>query len=190
MLGANKNPQLFDGDKALKELAKKIDREKEFNTTNVGVYFGSPGETVKDPYFKGKGPNRTGCIHCGACMTGCRHNAKNTLDKNYLYLAQQLGAKIIAEDGTFLGTLDDSYESDSIYNDYSEYGNDYNSDSIWNDYSDYGSDYSSQSPFNDYASDPPILLKDGEVVGKLTTDPYDYDAVDPRSVGKDCDWSD
>lgn len=100
------------------------------------------------------------------------------------------GAKIIAEDGTFLGTLDDSYESDSIYNDYSEYGNDYNSDSIWNDYSDYGSDYSSQSPFNDYASDPPILLKDGEVVGKLTTDPYDYDAVDPRSVGKDCDWSD
>jgi cholesterol oxidase len=97
MLGANKNPQLFDGDKALKELAKKIDREKEFNTTNVGVYFGSPGETVKDPYFKGKGPDRTGCIHCGACMTGCRHNAKNTLDKNYLYLAQQLGAKIIAE---------------------------------------------------------------------------------------------
>lgn len=100
------------------------------------------------------------------------------------------GSKIIAEDGTFLGTLDDSYGSNSIYNDYSEYGNDYSSDSIWNDYSDYGNDYSSQSPFNDYASDPPILLKDGEVVGKLTTDPYEYDGVDPTTVGKDCGWSD
>ena len=63
-------------------------------------------------------------------------------------------------------------------------------ESIWNDYSDYGSEYSSQSPFNDYASDPPILLKDGEVVGKLTGDPYAYEGVDPRSVGEDCGWSD
>ena len=100
------------------------------------------------------------------------------------------GAKIIAEDGTYLGTLGDSYESDSIYNEYSDHGSTYDSDSIWNEYSDYGSDYSSQSPFNDYASDPPVLLKDGEVVGKLTTDSYEYEGVDPRSVGKDCGWSD
>ena len=100
------------------------------------------------------------------------------------------GAKIIAEDGTYLGTLGDSYESDSIYNEYSDHGSTYDSDSIWNEYSDYGSDYSSQSPFNDYASDPPVLLKEGEVVGKLTTDAYEYEGVDPRSVGKDCGWSD
>ena len=100
------------------------------------------------------------------------------------------GAKIIAEDGTYLGTLGDSYESDSIYNEYSDHGSTYDSESIWNEYSDYGSDYSSQSPFNDYASDPPVLLKEGEVVGKLTTDPYEYEGVDPRSVGKDCGWSD
>ena len=100
------------------------------------------------------------------------------------------GAKIIAEDGTFLGTLDDHYDSESIYNDYSDHGSDYCSDCIWNEYSDYGSDYSSESPFNEYASDPPILIKDGEVVGTLTTDPYDYDGVDPRTVGKDCDWED
>ena len=100
------------------------------------------------------------------------------------------GAKIIAEDGTFLGTLGDSYESDSIYNEYGDHGSTYDSDSIWNEYSDYGNEYSSQSPFNDYASDPPVLLKDGEVVGKLTTDPWEYDGVDPRTVGEDCDWSD
>ena len=100
------------------------------------------------------------------------------------------GAKIVAEDGTYLGTLDDSYASDSIYNEYSDHGSTYDSDSIWNEYSDYGSDYSSQSPFNDYASDPPVLLKDGEIVGKLTTDSYKYDSVDPRSVGEDCGWSD
>jgi hypothetical protein len=99
------------------------------------------------------------------------------------------GSKVIAEDGTYLGIIGESYESDSIYNDYSDYGNDYG-DTIWNDYSDYGNDYSSQSPFNDYASDPPILLKDGEVVGKLTTDPYDYNGFDPRIIGDDCGWSD
>ena len=81
------------------------------------------------------------------------------------------GAKIIAEDGTFLGRLGDSYESDSIYNEYSDYGSAYDSESIWNEYSDYGSDYSSQSPFNNYSSAPPVLLKHGEIVGKLTTDP-------------------
>lgn len=100
------------------------------------------------------------------------------------------GAKIIAEDGTYLGTLEDGYKSDSIYNEYSEYGNSYNNKSIWNEYSDYGNDYSNQSPFNDYASDPPVLLKNGKVVGKLTTKPYEYEGVNPRLVGKNCGWSD
>ena len=62
-----------------------------------GVYFGKQGVTVPDPYFEGKGPDRTGCIQCGGCMLGCRYNSKNTLDKNYLYLAQQLGCEIKAE---------------------------------------------------------------------------------------------
>jgi len=97
MLGSSPNPQLFDGDLALKTLASEMDRKKYFEAPEVAVYFGKEGETVKDPYFNGKGPDRTGCIFCGGCMTGCRHNSKNTLDKNYLWLAQQLGAKIIAE---------------------------------------------------------------------------------------------
>jgi cholesterol oxidase len=97
MLGATKNPRLYDGDIALKQLAKDLGRPDQFEHPQVSVYFGNKGQTVKDPYFDGKGPDRTGCEFCGGCMTGCRHNAKNTLDKNYLHLAQQLGAKIIAE---------------------------------------------------------------------------------------------
>ena len=97
MLGAAKNPNLHAADLAIKELADSIGKTDLFEATKVGVYFGEVGRTVKDPYFEGKGPDRTGCIHCGACMTGCRYNAKNTLDKNYLYLAQLLGAEILAE---------------------------------------------------------------------------------------------
>ena len=97
MLGAAKNPILFDGDKALKKIAQELGKEDHFSHTNVSVYFGKPNETKPDPYFNGKGPERTGCNFCGACMTGCLNNSKNTLDKNYLYLAQAKGAEILAE---------------------------------------------------------------------------------------------
>ena len=100
------------------------------------------------------------------------------------------GAKIIAEDGTFLGTLDDSYSADSIFNDYSDHGTDYSADSIWNEYNEWGNDYSSISPFNEYATDQPILIKEGAVVGKLTLKSYEIDAVNPNTVGKDCGWED
>jgi len=97
MLGAAKNPKLFDGDFGLKKMAEKLDIKQRFDTTRVAVFFGEPNKTQKDPYFDGEGPDRAGCNFCGACMTGCRHNAKNTLDKNYLYLAQKSGAEILAE---------------------------------------------------------------------------------------------
>ncbi len=97
MLGATPNPRMQVGDKALQKLAQEIGKADHFQPTNAAVYFGKPGVTVEDPYFNGAGPDRTGCIYCGGCMIGCRHNAKNTLDKNYLYLAQQHGAKIQAE---------------------------------------------------------------------------------------------
>lgn len=101
MLGAATNPKLFEADIAIKEIALNIGNNAIFEPTKVAVHFGEEGKTVKDPYFNGKGPDRTGCKFCGACMTGCRHNAKNTLDKNYLYLAQQLGVEIIAENEVF-----------------------------------------------------------------------------------------
>ncbi len=97
MLGAAQNPRLQIGDLALKKLAYEIGKENQFQATNVSVYFGEPEITQPDPYFDGMGPDRTGCNFCGGCMIGCRYNAKNTLDKNYLYLAQKKGALIQAE---------------------------------------------------------------------------------------------
>jgi cholesterol oxidase len=97
MLGAAPNPRMMPGDLVLRDIAREMGREEHFGPTDVAVYFGEPGKTVKDPFFGGKGPDRTGCIFCGACMTGCRHGAKNTLDKNYLYLAEQLGTVIEPE---------------------------------------------------------------------------------------------
>ncbi len=97
MLGAAPNPRLEVGDRALQQLAVELGKAEHFNVTNVAVYFGAPGVTAPDPYFNGKGPERTGCCFCGGCMLGCRYNAKNTLDKNYLHFAQHNGVKIQAE---------------------------------------------------------------------------------------------
>jgi cholesterol oxidase len=97
MLGATTNPRVTAGDRILKEVARDIGREASFGPTEVAVFFGDPGKEVPDPYFDGAGPARTGCTHCGACMTGCRVGAKNTLDRNYLYLAERRGAQVRAE---------------------------------------------------------------------------------------------
>jgi len=68
-----------------------------YHRTPVGVWFGKAGERVADPYFGGEGPDRVGCTHCGSCMVGCRVGAKNTLDRNYLYLAEACGADVHPE---------------------------------------------------------------------------------------------
>ena len=97
MLGATTNTHFFAGDEILKSVGKQIGCGDTFDTVDVGVYFGKPDTTVPDPYFGGKGPDRTGCNFCGGCMVGCRYGAKNTLDKNYLYLAEKNGTQIFAE---------------------------------------------------------------------------------------------
>ena len=97
MLGAVPASYEAETDKILKNCADYMGRGSKYHKVDVGVYFGKPGETEEDPYFDGKGPKRTGCTLCGGCMVGCRFNAKNTLDKNYLYLAEQLGVTIMPE---------------------------------------------------------------------------------------------
>ena len=96
MLGAAQFPGTTTGDEILREIARDIGREDHFHPTKVSVFFGKPDQRVADPYFGGKGPERVGCTFCGACMTGCRVGAKNTLDQNYLYLAEGLGAQVRA----------------------------------------------------------------------------------------------
>ncbi|MEW6277573.1 MAG: GMC oxidoreductase [Candidatus Eremiobacterota bacterium] len=97
MLGVVENRLFADPDKALQGMSRRLGREADFSSTSVGVFFGEPGRTVPDPYFGGEGPERTGCVGCGGCMIGCRYGAKNTLDKNYLYLAERKGLQIEAE---------------------------------------------------------------------------------------------
>ncbi len=97
MLGANPAKTLTPADKILLEIARDIGREDKFEKTNVAVFFGEPGREVPDPYFGGEGPARVGCTECGACMTGCRVGAKNTLDRNYLYLAEKKGVEVRPE---------------------------------------------------------------------------------------------
>ena len=97
MLGAAKTPYTTVSDSLMEEVAGELGRGEHFHPTDVGIWFGEPGKTVPDPYFGGEGPARTGCIQCGACMTGCRHGAKNTLDKNYLWLAERLGVTVLPE---------------------------------------------------------------------------------------------
>jgi cholesterol oxidase len=95
MLGVVTNPLHTPHDDVMRGVAEDLGVPESYHPTPVGVFFGKPGQTVSDPYFGGAGPDRTGCTACGSCMTGCRVGAKNTLVKNYLYLAESGGAKVI-----------------------------------------------------------------------------------------------
>jgi cholesterol oxidase len=102
MLGVVTQPTTTPSDVAMRAVAEEFGRGDTFTPTRVGVFYGrdgamEPGVEVPDPYFGGAGPSRRGCIECGACMTGCRHGAKNTLDRNYLALAESAGARVHPE---------------------------------------------------------------------------------------------
>ncbi|WP_069762880.1 GMC oxidoreductase [Streptomyces sp. LUP47B] len=105
MLGVRLNPTMTPSDVHLKAAAERMGVGDTFHMAPVGVFFGDgedadgaakaePGEQVNDPYFGGAGPARKACTECGECMTGCRHGAKNTLNENYLYLAEKAGAVV------------------------------------------------------------------------------------------------
>ncbi|MDG4862424.1 GMC family oxidoreductase [Streptomyces sp. T-3] len=105
MLGVRLNPTMTPSDVHLKATAEAMGVGDSFHMAPVGVFYGDgddadgtakakPGTEVADPYFGGAGPSRKACTECGECMTGCRHGAKNTLNENYLYLAEKAGAVI------------------------------------------------------------------------------------------------
>jgi cholesterol oxidase len=97
MLGVTEVDRDDPADQLLRELGEHLGVGETYRKTPVGVYQENPGETVPDPFFGGEGPDRTGCLQCGRCMVGCPHGAKNTLVKNYLWLAERRGARIEAE---------------------------------------------------------------------------------------------
>ena len=95
MLGVAENPYFSPSDQAMKDVAIEMGVGHTFQMAPLGIYFGEgKGIAAKDPYFGGVGPDRNGCQQCGACMTGCKFNAKNTLPKNYLGLAESAGAQV------------------------------------------------------------------------------------------------
>ncbi|WP_394829987.1 GMC family oxidoreductase [Pendulispora rubella] len=98
MLGVVENPVVTAADEIMREIAEEMGAGESFHPTRVGVFFGergvAPGTEVEDPFFGGAGPRRRTCTTCGACMIGCKENAKNSLDRNYLYLAERAGAQI------------------------------------------------------------------------------------------------
>jgi cholesterol oxidase len=102
MLGVVTQPSDTPSDRVMRAVAEEFGRADTYTPTRVGVFFGrdgekEPGVEVADPFFGGAGPARKGCIECGACMTGCRHGAKNTLTTNYLALAERGGAAVHPE---------------------------------------------------------------------------------------------
>ncbi|HEX3617311.1 MAG TPA: GMC family oxidoreductase [Solirubrobacteraceae bacterium] len=97
MLGVENYDRDGVADVLLREYAETIGVGESYKRTPVGVFLGESGKTVPDPYFGGAGPERTGCLRCGSCMIGCRHGAKNTLMKNYLWFAERLGVEIFSE---------------------------------------------------------------------------------------------
>ena len=97
MLGVTEARADTPADTVMREVAIQLGVEDTFHPTQIGVFLGEPGVEVDDPYFGGAGPRRAGCTSVGACMVGCNQNAKNTLDKNYLYLAEQGGATVHAD---------------------------------------------------------------------------------------------
>ena len=96
MLGASVNPYVGLQDDWLQQTAAQLGRADSYGPVTQGIYFGAP-EVAVDPYFSGKGPLRQGCSRCGNCISGCAQGAKNSLDKNYLHLARQLGVQVISE---------------------------------------------------------------------------------------------
>jgi cholesterol oxidase len=94
MLGVVVHDRDDPADQLLRELGEELGVGDTYRKTPIGVYLDNPGETVPDPFFEGAGPERTGCMQCGRCMVGCPHGAKNTLVKNYLWLAERSGVEV------------------------------------------------------------------------------------------------
>jgi cholesterol oxidase len=100
MLGVTENNILGPADDLLQQTADASGCGQTFYRTKVGIFQAKgtePGQTFDDPFFEGEGPARTTCIGCGGCMIGCRFGAKNTLDQNYLFLAEKGGARVFPE---------------------------------------------------------------------------------------------
>jgi cholesterol oxidase len=72
--------------KALIDGGTKMGRDAKL--MNIAVYTGP------DRLNPHSGLPQEGCVYCGNCMLGCHVHAKNTLDLNYIPVAEQHGAEV------------------------------------------------------------------------------------------------
>jgi cholesterol oxidase len=118
MLGVVVHDNDDPADQLLRELGEELGVGDTYRKTPIGIFLGEPGKTVPDPFFGGEGPDRTGCMQCGRCMVGCPHGAKNTLVKNYLWLAERRGVAVMPDrtvtDVRPLGGVQDGSEGYAI----------------------------------------------------------------------------
>lgn len=125
---------------------------------------------------------------CGSTYTPTNYNQtstiarKNNLDDICAILA---GSIVIANDGKFLGRITGKFDSESIFNQFGNFGSEFSSSSIWNNFSSYGGEFSQYSPFNQYSSTPPALVKNGELLGYLSVNKSLMHAVNPLII-KSC----
>ena len=76
MLGVVANDRRSSRDEVMWEVSGELGYGDRCHLSRVAIFRGEPGVTVPDPFFDGEGPPRTGCIDCGECMVGSRHNDK------------------------------------------------------------------------------------------------------------------
>jgi cholesterol oxidase len=74
----------------MEQAARQLGRGADFRFPNLAVDFGEPGQTHRNKF----GVEQEGCNYCGECTLGCNIHAKNTLDLNYLAVAEQHRAEI------------------------------------------------------------------------------------------------
>ena len=92
------------------------------------------------------------------------------------------GTSVVATDGTYLGLVASSYHGESIFNEFGTYGSEFSSQSIWNEFGPYGGEFAAMSPFNEFTSSPPLIIKDGQPVARLTVNAYMNGGVNPWAL--------
>jgi cholesterol oxidase len=75
----------------MEEAATRLGRRAQFFHPNLAVRFEGAGAAPTPNKF---GALQSGCLHCGECDIGCNVGAKNTLDLNYLAVAESNGAEV------------------------------------------------------------------------------------------------
>lgn len=88
LLGARPfpNPQQFAKYRALDALIRRID-DLDLSPADIAVTSSSGPNAV--------GVEQSACIHCGNCVTGCNHRAKNVLPMNVIPLAASRGVQFV-----------------------------------------------------------------------------------------------